>query len=226
MRVGQLAGIGLRISDELFEVLRRHRWMDCERQSNDRQARNRIQVLNRIIERPALEQRLVDVRKGAAEQNGVAVGAGVGDRGSTQRTTAAANVFDEHRAEQRFDLLHPWSGEGVERATGRKWNPEPDRSRRIGFCACNARDGQSGNPGDQLRKLSAGKFHFEFSLSDLSLQSRRRAAGYGRYVFAPAGRRTVNTEPLPDSLVTVTSPPIMRASLRVMARPSPVPPKR
>src|SRR5262249_49135619 len=32
--------------------------------------------------------------------------------------------------------------------------------------------------------------------------------------------------PLPGALVTVTSPPIMRASLRVMARPSPVPPKR
>jgi hypothetical protein len=29
---------------------------------------------------------------------------------------------------------------------------------------------------------------------------------------------------LPGSLVTVTSPPIIRASLRVMARPSPVPP--
>src|SRR5262249_19454756 len=40
----------------------------------------------------------------------------------------------------------------------------------------------------------------------------------------PPGRRTVNTEPLPGSLVTVTSPPIMRASLRKMARPSPVPP--
>src|SRR5262245_59584811 len=38
------------------------------------------------------------------------------------------------------------------------------------------------------------------------------------------GRRTVNTEPLPGSLVTVTSPPIMRASLRVMAKPRPVPP--
>ena len=38
------------------------------------------------------------------------------------------------------------------------------------------------------------------------------------------GKRTVKTEPLPGSLVTVTSPPIMRASLRVMARPRPVPP--
>src|SRR5262249_8859310 len=43
------------------------------------------------------------------------------------------------------------------------------------------------------------------------------------YAFAPPGRRTVKTEPLPASLVTVTSPPIRRASLRVMARPSPVP---
>jgi len=43
-------------------------------------------------------------------------------------------------------------------------------------------------------------------------------------LLALAGRRTVNTEPLPGSLVTVTSPPIMRASLRERARPSPVPP--
>src|SRR5262249_48249941 len=41
---------------------------------------------------------------------------------------------------------------------------------------------------------------------------------------APPGKRTVNTEPLPCSLFTVTSPPIMRASLRVMAKPRPVPP--
>jgi hypothetical protein len=42
--------------------------MDRKRQSNDRQARNRIQVFNRIIKRPALEQRLIDVWEGAAEQ--------------------------------------------------------------------------------------------------------------------------------------------------------------
>jgi hypothetical protein len=32
-------------------------------------------------------------------------------------------------------------------------------------------------------------------------------------LWAPPGRRTVNTEPLPGSLVTVTSPPIMREEL-------------
>jgi hypothetical protein len=36
----------------------------------------------------------------------------------------------------------------------------------------------------------------------------------------------VNTEPLPGALTTVTSPPIMRASLRVIASPRPVPPNR
>jgi hypothetical protein len=44
--------------------------------------------------------------------------------------------------------------------------------------------------------------------------------------LAPPGKRTVKTEPLSGSLATVTSPPIMRASLRESARPSPVPPER
>src|SRR5262249_4434251 len=104
------------------------------------QARNRIQVLNRIIERPALEQRLVDVREGAAEQNGVAVRTGTGDRGGTQRTTAAADVFDDHRAEQRFDLFHPWPREGVERATRRKWNHEPEAPAASGRLAPERRE--------------------------------------------------------------------------------------
>ena len=38
--------------------------------------------------------------------------------------------------------------------------------------------------------------------------------------------RSVNVEPRPGSLSTVTSPPIMRANRRVIARPSPVPPYR
>jgi hypothetical protein len=41
---------------------------------------------------------------------------------------------------------------------------------------------------------------------------------------APPGRRTVNTEPLPGSLDTIMSPPIMRVSLRERASPRPVPP--
>src|SRR6266540_6519113 len=168
--------------------------MDRKRQSNDRQARNRIQVLNRIIERPALEQRLVDVREGAAEQNGVTVRTGAGDRGGTQRTAAAADVFDDYRSEQRFDLLHPWPGKEVERATRRKWNHEPDRPRRIGLCACNARDGrQSGNAGGQLQKLSAGKFH--------GASSKKNGVCRRRVV-----RRTAV-----DLIFSIASPPTARA---------------
>ena len=46
----------------------------------------------------------------------------------------------------------------------------------------------------------------------------------GQCISGPIGRRTVKTDPLPASLATVTSPPIMRASFREMASPSPVPP--
>src|SRR6516164_4006198 len=155
--------------------------MDRKRQSNDRQARNRIQVLNRIIERPALEQRLVDVREGAAEQNGVTVRTGAGDRGGTQRTAAAADVFDDHRAEQRFDLFHPWPGEGVERATRRKWDHEPDRPRRIRLRPRDPRDRrQRGSARGQMQKISAGKFHLNLPLWSLySITSSARTSTDG-----------------------------------------------
>ena len=39
-----------------------------------------------------------------------------------------------------------------------------------------------------------------------------------------AGSETVNVEPSPGWLVTVMSPPMSRQNLRLMARPSPVPP--
>ena len=42
----------------------------------------------------------------------------------------------------------------------------------------------------------------------------------------PAMKVSVKVEPLPGSLSTDTSPPISCASCRVIARPSPVPPKR
>ena len=52
----------------------------------------------------------------------------------------------------------------------------------------------------------------------LAARAAARPDGGFDYGVAPPGSRSVNAEPLPGSLVTVTSPPIMRASLRVMAR--------
>ena len=62
------------------------------------------------------------------------------------------------------------------------------------------------------------------SLSRRPTWQSRRPESVRRHPRLLAGIRTVNTEPLPGSLATVTSPPIMRASLRDRARPSPVPP--
>src|SRR5262249_38731534 len=48
----------------------------------------------------------------------------------------------------------------------------------------------------------------------------------GQCASVPQGRHTVNTEPLPGSLATVTSPPIMRASLPAYALGAGGPPAR
>ena len=85
----------------------------------------------------------------------------------------------------------------------------------------------TGRPSRQLPRLECVRNGTHApATSSIFIRSPRRRGSYGVYVCAPPGRRTVNTEPLPGSLVTVTSPPIMRASLRAMASPSPVPPKR
>ena len=53
---------------------------------------------------------------------------------------------------------------------------------------------------------------------------RAGEAGTPRLSLTRAGRRTVKTEPLPCSLVTAMSPPIIWQKRRLMTRPSPVPP--
>src|SRR5215470_6219006 len=122
-------------------------------------------------------------------------------------------------------MLDQDARDGISRPARGGGHNHGDRPRRIGLRPRYARySRQRGSARGQMQKISAGKFHYEPPFT--SLNHLVGATGYGLYVFAPAGRRTVNTEPLPGSLVTVTSPPIMRASLRVMASPSPVPPKR
>jgi hypothetical protein len=64
--VGDLAGIGFGISDEFFEGAGRHGGMDRDGEGGDRDIRNRIQVLDRIVLRPALEDRLDHVQHRAA----------------------------------------------------------------------------------------------------------------------------------------------------------------
>src|SRR5262249_38356001 len=63
----------------------------------------------------------------------------------------------------------------------------------------------------------AGEFHFEPPSRFTSLDHLVGAAGY-LFVSAPAGRRALKTQPLPGSLVTLTSPPISRARFKGQSR--------
>src|SRR5215468_8472375 len=160
MPVGQFAGIGLGISDEILQRLRRQRRIDCDGESEESHARNRVQVLDWIVQWPALEQGLVDMRNRAAQQKGVAIGAGARDRSGAQRTAGAAYVLDGNRAEQRFHLVRPWAGDKVVSTARRKRNDEPDWPRRIGLRPSEVRHGRKrGSTRGQMQQLTAGKIH-------------------------------------------------------------------
>src|SRR5262249_58943453 len=113
-------------------------------------------------------------------------------------------ILDDHGlAERHPHMLGEDARERIGGPARRVRHDNRDWPRRIGLRPCDTRQSrQRGSARRKMKKSTARQVH-------------------GVY---PSGRRTVNTEPLPCSLVTVTSPPIMRASLRVMASPSPVPP--
>ena len=102
-------------------------------------ARDRIEVLDRIVERPALEQGLVHVSLRPAEQDGVAVRRGAHDGGGTERGAAATDVLDHHRAEQRFQLVRQWTAHEIVGAARRKGDNQPNWPRRIALRHCGAR---------------------------------------------------------------------------------------
>src|SRR5260221_10148289 len=98
MPLSQLARIGLGIVDELSQRASRHYRVDCEGEGRNHHVRNRLEVLERIVQRTALEDRLGDMGARAAQEDGVAIRAGAGDRGSTERTTSSPLVFNDHDA--------------------------------------------------------------------------------------------------------------------------------
>src|SRR4029450_632621 len=102
MPIGQLAGIGLGIVDELSQCASRHGGMNGERESRNHHIGNRLELLERIVERTALEDRLGDVSAGTTEQNRIAVRTGASDRGGTERTASSALVFNDDGAKHRL----------------------------------------------------------------------------------------------------------------------------
>src|SRR5262245_44663448 len=201
------AGIGLGVGDEVGNRLGRNRRVHHYDEGTSKDARYGLNVANEIEIEFVVERRVGRLRRTDNEQRvsvrGCAHDRLGGDIGATTRP-----VLDDKRLAK--PLREPSTDQachGVECAAWSSGNNDAHRPRRIGLRPRDARYGrQRGRARGQMQKISTGKFH-------------------GVYVCSPFGRRTINTEPLPSSLATVTSPPIMRASLRVMARPSPVPPK-
>jgi hypothetical protein len=72
---------------------------------------DRVEILVRIVQRPSLEQRFIDVRERASQQDRVAIGAGLRDRCRAYGGAGSADVLDDDRAKQRLDLLGPWPGQ-------------------------------------------------------------------------------------------------------------------
>src|SRR5262249_41272299 len=77
--VGELARIGFRVSDELLQVLRRDSRMDRDTKSIGSYACDRVHVFHRIIQGPALEQSLIEMRLSPTKQDRVAIGARTSD---------------------------------------------------------------------------------------------------------------------------------------------------
>src|SRR3954451_18023326 len=69
MPVGQLAATGFNQCNEFREGARRHRRMDGKTKRRKRDVRDRLKVLEGIVQGPVLEQRLGDMRTGSAYEN-------------------------------------------------------------------------------------------------------------------------------------------------------------
>src|SRR5262249_41363683 len=205
-----LARIGFCIGDKLGNVVGRHRRMHHHYIGQPNQSSHRSAVANEI-ERKLLVERRVDGVVRTDEGDRVAIGYRAEHRLHADIAARAGPVLDDELLPQMIrQILADNARDDVVGAARRKRDDPVYRPRRISFRPRDPRDGrQRGSARGQMQEGAAG-------------QVRLRRV----YVFAPPGSRTVNTEPLPISLATVTSPPIRRASLRVMARPSPVPPKR
>ena len=160
--------------------------------------------------------------------DGVTIGSCAHCAGRASRTAGPSHVLDDKLlAEQPRHVLANDARSNISCPARSDRHDDRHRARRIGLGPSYMRHGwQRGSARCQMQKFRRGSFIVASPSREGPFDHLVGAAGYGVYVCAPPGRRTVKAEPLPGSLVTVTSPPIMRASLRVMARPRPVPPNR
>src|SRR5215207_6976222 len=96
-------------------------------------ARDRVQIFHRIIERPALEQGLVDQGLGAPEQNRVPIRFCPCDRGRADGRASPTHVLDDDSAEQGLYPICPGTTHSVKRSPRRERNDELYWPRWVGL---------------------------------------------------------------------------------------------
>ena len=122
--------------------------------------RDRRGVADEIVVE-CLEQRRVDRRIAARNEQRVAVGGCPNDRLGADIGAGAWTVLDDKLlAETLREPLADQTRGNVVRAAGRNGNDDTHRPRRVGLRPRNAREhGQRDRARSQMQKISAGKFH-------------------------------------------------------------------
>ena len=181
-------------------------------------ARDRRDVADEIEIELVVERRVDRVVELTSEQR-IAVRRRAHDRlGGDIAASTRPVLDDEWLAEPLRQPLTDQPREDVGRPPAAKPTIDAHRPRRIGLRPCD----RATRPAARQRPRPDARIVFGGEVSSSPLRLAKVHSSAHR---AP-GRRTVKAEPLPGSLVTVTSPPIMRASLRLTERPRPVLPKR
>ena len=96
-RIGDLAGIGLRIGDKLSQGVDRQARLHHQVESKDAQVRNRREIGNRIVRRGFLDRRGVRHCRRGAEKQRVTVGCRLQYLECRDRAVGSRPVLDKHR---------------------------------------------------------------------------------------------------------------------------------
>ena len=133
-RVSDLAGIGLRVGDELRHGIRRHGRVHHHRVGHVGEQRDRREILH-TVERHVGDQRVVHrVHAHRVEQDGVAVGRRARDRAGADVARAAGAVLDDDRLAHRLvQMQRDDARQDVGRPARRPRHQQRDRAVRIGL---------------------------------------------------------------------------------------------
>src|SRR3954467_3205114 len=131
-RKRQLAGMGLGVGDQLRNGCRGHIRMQHQHQGEAADARDRLEVLYRIVGDALVEAGRGRVRAVGAHQQRVAIGCGAGDIGGGHGAVRSRLVLDDDALVERLsEMLRNDTRNGVGGAAGTERDDEGDRLVRI-----------------------------------------------------------------------------------------------